>query len=633
LHQIKADALSSINGQTVNAINLASTGSGSATFTVQNVRIISVVNTGSKLAINWSSLSANNIDASNIVSGVINTSRLATGPANTATFLRGDSSWSKVVQTLKTGTNSPLSLTGNFSTDGGVNSFYSDVTLNIDPVDGTRGDTLYSNRGVAEFNKSQFSIGDGVTVAKVYIKDNVIDAATVNGNNSSYLLDSINHTIQPVNKGGTNLTSYTAGDIIYANATSSFGKLNIGAANKVMVSTGTAPSWSDTISLKGLTVNGDVNLEGGIVSINSGKVKIADKNIELGTIVALSNLTGTVADPASLTTISGMTSTAGITGGMLVTKISGTGNFGPNARVVDVLSNTAITVQADSSNTIGSITFSLGGASDYSANGGGITVHGADDKTFTWQRTTSAWTSNDNLDLASSKVYKINGTQVLSASNLGSGVTGSSLTTVGTIDTGTWQGTIITGTYGGTGVNNGTNTLTLGGSLSTTGAFGTNLTATGTTNITLPTTGTLATLDNVETFSNKSLTSPTITGTGSIAAGVITLDTETILIDSSKLTTTTTATDQVVASINATKYRTVEFTVSVTSGAYYQALKVLVVHDGASVFLTQYGEILSNPSQLLATFTADISANNVRLLTTPVFNDTIYKVAINAISV
>ena len=75
LHQLKADALSSINGQTINPINLSSTGSGSATLTVQNVQITSVVNTGSTLAINWSSLSANNIDASNLVSGIINTSR------------------------------------------------------------------------------------------------------------------------------------------------------------------------------------------------------------------------------------------------------------------------------------------------------------------------------------------------------------------------------------------------------------------------------------------------------------------------------------------------------------------------------------------------------------------------------
>jgi hypothetical protein len=47
----------------------------------------------------------------------------------------------------------------------------------------------------------------------------------------------------------------------------------------------------------------------------------------------------------------------------------------------------------------------------------------------------------------------------------------SSLTSIGTIGTGTWQGSLIGGTYGGTGVNNGANTLTLSGNLATTGAF------------------------------------------------------------------------------------------------------------------------------------------------------------------
>jgi hypothetical protein len=559
---------------------------------------------------------------------------LATGPANTATFLRGDSSWSRAVQTLKTGTGSPLSLTGSFFTDGSDNKFYADVTLNIDSVVEGTGSELYSNLGVVKLLKSQFNIGTiaAGTAGNVFIRDNVIDAGTVNGNNSSYLLNSENHTTQPVNKGGTNLTSYTAGDIIYANATSSFGKLNIGSVNKIMVSTGSAPSWSDSLTFKNLTVDGDINL-GGIVAINSGKLTIADKNIQLGVVSALTNRIGTIADAASLSTITGLSSTAGITGGMLLTKVSGTGVFGPNARVVEVLSTSAITFQADSANTIGSITFNIGGITEYTADGGGVTIKGTTDKTFTWKRTTSAWTSNDNLDLDSGKVYKIAGTEVLSASSLGTGVTSSSLTTVGTIGTGVWQGSIVNPTYGGTGINNGSKTITLGGNLTTLGAYTTTLTTTAATSVTLPVTGTLATLGEVETFTNKSLTSPTITGTGSIAAGIITLDSETVLIDSSTLTATTTTADQVVASVSATKYRTVEFTVSVTKGAYYQAIKILAVHDGSSVFLTQYGEILSTPSQSLATFTADILANNIRLLTTPVLTNTTYKVSINAISV
>jgi len=80
-----------------------------------------------------------------------------------------------------------------------------------------------------------------------------------------------------------------------------------------------------------------------------------------------------------------------------------------------------------------------------------------------------------------------------------------SITTLGTITTGTWQGDIISPEYGGTGVDNGAKTITLGGNFVTSGANDLTLTTTGTTDVTLPTTGTLATLDQTETFTNKTI--------------------------------------------------------------------------------------------------------------------------------
>jgi hypothetical protein len=64
---------------------------------------------------------------------------------------------------------------------------------------------------------------------------------------------------------------------------------------------------------------------------------------------------------------------------------------------------------------------------------------------------TAATITSTTLDLPTGSDYKINSTSVLSASTLGSGVTASSLTSVGTIATGVWQGTAVGIAYGGTG--------------------------------------------------------------------------------------------------------------------------------------------------------------------------------------
>ena len=66
------------------------------------VDVIRTVNTSASDAANWTQLSSTNIDASNIVAGTIDPERLAdTGTANSFTFLRGDSSYQNVIQSIK----------------------------------------------------------------------------------------------------------------------------------------------------------------------------------------------------------------------------------------------------------------------------------------------------------------------------------------------------------------------------------------------------------------------------------------------------------------------------------------------------------------------------------------------------
>lgn len=61
--------------------------------------------------------------------------------------------------------------------------------------------------------------------------------------------------VQAVNKGGTGQTSYTVGDILYANTTSTLAKLAAGTLGKVLTAkgAGTAPAWETPSSGGGIT--------------------------------------------------------------------------------------------------------------------------------------------------------------------------------------------------------------------------------------------------------------------------------------------------------------------------------------------------------------------------------------------
>lgn len=70
---------------------------------------------------------------------------------------------------------------------------------------------------------------------------------------------------------------------------------------------------------------------------------------------------------------------------------------------------------------------------DSSADGGGITLKGTTDKTFSWSNSTGAWTSNQNIDLSSGRSYYINQQPVLNGTTIGSSVVNSNLQTFGSL--------------------------------------------------------------------------------------------------------------------------------------------------------------------------------------------------------
>lgn len=106
-----------------------------------------------------------------------------------------------------------------------------------------------------------------------------------------------------------------------------------------------------------------------------------------------------------------------ISGSLTVsTNLTVTGDLTVNGTTT-TLNSTTLTVD-DKNIELGSVA----SPTDTTANGGGITLKGATDKEINWYSATGAWTSSEDWNLASGKVFKINGTEVLSATSLGSGI-------------------------------------------------------------------------------------------------------------------------------------------------------------------------------------------------------------------
>lgn len=181
----------------------------------------------------------------------------------------------------------------------------------------------------------------------------------------------------------------------------------------------------------GVTIEGSLTVNGTTTTINSNTLSVDDKNIELGSVVATTGLSTTSPLVANSGTVN-VASTNGLIIGQTITQTGGTGSFGASPVISQINSETQFTVTPVHT-VSGTATFNVGGASDDTANGGGITLKSVANKTLNWVKTTTAWTSSENFDLASGKVYKINAATVLSDTTLGSTVINSSLTSVGTL--------------------------------------------------------------------------------------------------------------------------------------------------------------------------------------------------------
>jgi hypothetical protein len=247
---------------------------------------------------------------------------------------------------------------------------------------------------------------------------------------------------------GTAPISLSADPFFTANSSSNKTiTISVGAASTSasgVVSTGTQSFAGTKTFTGGVTIEGSLIVNGTTTTINSNLLSVDDKNIELGSVVAITGLSTTSPLVANSGTVD-VSSTTGLIIGQTITQTGGTGSFGTSPVISQINSETQFTVTPVHTAS-GTATFNVGGATDDTANGGGITLKSSVNKTLNWVKTTAAWTSSENFDLASGKVYKINAATVLSDTTLGSTVVNSSLTSVGTLGSLTVSGLTDTGT-------------------------------------------------------------------------------------------------------------------------------------------------------------------------------------------
>jgi hypothetical protein len=249
------------------------------------------------------------------------------------------------------------------------------------------------------------------------------------------------------------------------------------------------------------------------------------------------------------------------------------------------INSTEITID-DKNLTLGSVA----SPTDAGADGGGLTLKGATDKTFSWIDATDSWTSSEHMDLASGKVLKINGTEVLSATQY----TGNAATVTNGITTASKISALAA-----------TSSSELAGVISD---------ETGTGALVFANTPTLV------TPAIGAATGTSLVLSGALTATAITLNDSSV--GSATATAGTSATT--IDTFSATTYTAAKYIVQMKKGADIEVIEVLVAVTGENVYLTEYANVQSNAE--LGTTNAVYSAGNVLLQVTAAAADTAVKI-------
>ena len=190
-----------------------------------------------------------------------------------------------------------------------------------------------------------------------------------------------------------------------------------------------SPTFTGTVTLPSGTVTSTMILDGTIATadiadsaVTSAKIAddtIVNADINSAAAIAQSKIADLTTDLAAKASLSGATFTGAVSG----TSLTLSGDLTVNGTTTNI--NSTSLVVEDKNIVLGD----AASPTDTTADGGGITLKGATDKTFNWVDSTDSWTSSEHINLASGKTLKYNGTDLVAAQ---SGNSGKYLTTDGT---------------------------------------------------------------------------------------------------------------------------------------------------------------------------------------------------------
>jgi hypothetical protein len=301
-------------------------------------------------------------------------------------------------------------------------------------------------------------------------------------------------------------------------ATTAFVTTLVGGASIPDATSTTKGKLKLTNDLGGTADSPTVNSVGGVSSttITTLPTLVAANTVSITSNTVDIALRATIASPSFTGTPTAPTAPAGTSTDQIAT-----------TAFVSAMAGGTYTPDADATNKGKlKLTNDLGGTADLPTVNqiGGVSSSTISSLNTTVSAATSSNTANTLVKRDGSGNFSA---ATITAALNGNASTASALQTPRSIFGASFDGTssitgVISPTYGGTGVNNGNNTITLAGNLSTSGNFNTILTTTAATNITLPTSGILSTLSGTETLTNKTISNAILSGTTSVT-GALTL--------------------------------------------------------------------------------------------------------------